>query len=159
MTGELDAAAFAAAGRQARRIGELVEAMAESTVDELGVIALANVKRARGRRRKSGRGERMITLRSSGSGAAETARVHAGGRVAPILAGGSRAHVIRPHAARALTVPGAARGFAAAVRHPGTRPFPFVAIGLEDTRGDLARITDDAGDELAADIAHRIGRR
>jgi hypothetical protein len=156
---ELDATAFHEAERRIRRVDELVEGMAEVAIDDMAAVALANVRRRRGRHRVTGKGERLVRLQSTGSGDGRRARIHAGGRVAHLIAGGTRAHVIRPVAARALAIGGVGRGFAAAVRHPGTRADPFVAKGIEDSRGAVAAITDTAGDELAVDVAHKIGRR
>jgi len=156
---ELDAAAFSEAARRLRAFGDDVEAAAENSVDDMGAAVLVNVRRRRARHRVTGKGERLVTMEARGSGDGRVARVHAGGRIAHLITGGTRAHPIRPVRARALAFVGPARGFAASVRHPGTRPDPFVARGVDDSRDEVATITDTAGDELAAELAHDIGRR
>lgn len=156
---ELDGSAFRDASRRLRDVGDLVDATAGDVVDDFAAAALDNVRRRRARHRVTGKGERMIGIRTVGSGATRVARVHASGKVAAIIAGGSRAHAIRPVAARALQMPGTSRGFAAAVRHPGTQPDPFVAKGIADTRPELESITDAAADELAVAVTRKIGRR
>ena len=50
---------------------------------------------------------------------------------------GTRAHVIRPRFARALRVPG--YGVFASVRHPGTRPNPFIQEAFVAKRLELER--------------------
>lgn len=155
----MDGSAFRDASRRLADVGELVDAAAGDVVDDFAAAALDNVRRRRARHRVTGKGERMIGIRATGSGSGRVARVHAAGKVAAILAGGSRAHVIKPVAGRALQLVGTSRGFAAAVRHPGTRADPFVEKGIDDTRADTESITDAAADELAVDVARKIGRR
>jgi len=160
MTGQLDADAFADAAARLRSVGDkTIGQAAELVVDDMAGAVLANVRRRRGRHRVTGKGERLVTVKATGSGDGRVARVHAGGRIAHLIIGGTRAHPIRPIRARALAFVGPARGFAASVRHPGTRPDPFVARGVDDSRAEVATITDTAGDELAAELAHDIGRR
>lgn len=160
MAGELDGSAFGAAAASLRRVaGDELEAAAETTVDDMAAAVLVNVRRRRARHRVTGKGERLVSVHGHGSGDGRVARVHAGGRVAHLITGGTAAHPIRPHRAHALAFAGPARGLVASVRHPGTRPDPFVARGVDDSQGAIASITDTAGDELAAELAHDIGRR
>lgn len=153
----VDASEFNEAADELGRFGPELGKVAGDTIDDMAGAVLVNVRRRRARHHVTGKGERMITVRASGSGAHREARVHAGGKVARILVGGSRAHVIRPAAGHALRMTGPARGFAAAVRHPGTRPDPFVAEGVDDSRARIDTITDQAGAELVAELAHEIG--
>lgn len=157
MTQDVDTSEFDAAAAFLRDdAARLIDSAAAGTVDDVGSLALVNVRRRRARHHVTGKGERFVTLRTQGAGAHHTATVHAGGQVAPLIAGGTRRHVIRPHGAHALALGGGARGFAASVRHPGTRADPFVHKGITDTRQQAGRITDQTGAELVADLARAV---
>lgn len=152
--GPIDATEVRAAQHGLDRFDDRLGRVAGRSVDVIAADALVNVRRRRARHRVTGRGERMIELRAHGTGTARTATVEAHGYVAAILAGGSRGHVIRARNARALYL--GARGFAASVRHPGTRADPFVAKGLADTRAAIERQTRGAADALAAELADEL---
>lgn len=115
--------------------------------------------------RKTGRMASRISVRISGRGLDTEARVHAGG-VAPIIVHGSKAHDLAPVNSRALAMStsgqagGPLIGFASAVHHPGTRPDPFVARGIEQAQPELQQVIDQAAGALLAELATRIeGRR
>lgn len=153
----IDGAAFAAAARRLEaEAPAAIDRAAERSVDELAELTLAAVRVRRARHRVTGKGERLVGIRATGSGSHRVARVHAAGRVAHLITGGTRAHAIRPHRADALRIRGAARGFAAAVHHPGTRADPFVAEGIADARGDAHRVVDDAARAIVRDLGDEL---
>lgn len=134
---------------------ELAGDAAEPLVDESARAALDAVRSRASRHRRTGRMVRQIRTIAEGDGLRRRAVVRAGGSIAPIIAGGSVAHNIRPARARALQLGGALR-FASSVRHPGTRPDPFVLAGLTDASGQIDRDADAAADRLADRLADRI---
>lgn len=159
MSDEIDTSEFDAAAAGLAGAHELVNRLAGAAVDDMAEAALVNVRRRRAAHRVTGKGERMITLRETGAGANRRAVVHAAGQVAPLIAGGTRRHIIRAAAGHALAFAGPARGFAANVRHPGTRADPFVHRGLEDTRPRVRQITDTTATRLASGLADELGGR
>lgn len=156
MTRDVDATELKHAAAVLEAARPIIDHAGAETVDAIGDLALINVRRRRARHHVTGRGERFITLRTEGSDANHRATVHAAGRIAPLIAGGTRRHVIRPHGAHALRMASGPRPFAANVRHPGTRADPFVHEGITDTRQQVARITDQTGAELVADLARAV---
>ncbi len=116
--------------------------------------AIADNVRARARRhRRSGVMERRISVKVSGTGIRQEVRVHAGGKVAHLVIGGTRPHRI---VAPGRPIPLEGRRFAQSVRHPGTRADPFVALGVADSTADIAAGLEDAGGVLVRDLARRI---
>lgn len=149
----IDATSFRAAESGLERFDEQLAGVAEATLERMADAAAEGVRAARRRHHVTGKGERLVSVRSSGAGTRRTLRVHAGGRVAHLLTGGTRPHPIRALEGRALRLAGSTRPFAAAVRHPGTRADPFVARGVAAARPDIDRLVAGAADELVADLA------
>lgn len=156
----IDGRPFTAAAARIRTLGDQVDQVADDTLEAIGVVVQDNVQRRRARHRVTGKGERLVSVHSTGSGSARQVRVHAGGRVAHLIAGGTAPHRIRPIRGHALALErnGALVGFADVVRHPGTRADPFVAEGIADSSGDVDSITAGAARELVDDLARDIGR-
>jgi hypothetical protein len=158
MTTRLDTSSMTRAAKRLRKVELVLAPVAEATVDDFAAVVLINVRKRRLRHRGTGKGARMVNVRAKGRGLARVARVHASGRVAPIIAGGSRPHMIRVGPGEAIPLYGGSL-FAASVQHPGTRADPFVHKGIRDARAQVQKITDDAARELAADVAHELRRR
>lgn len=156
MTGDVDGAAFARAAKALAKLD--MGPVAASTIDDIATVVQANVRAARRRHRVTGKGERLVSVHATGQGKNRVARVHAGGRVAHLLTGGTAPHVIRPLSGRAIPLAGRPGSFAAAVHHPGTRPDPFVAAGVAASQGEIRAIADAAVDELAHDLTTAIRR-
>ena len=147
--------AAAAAQLDAAEFHDLAGDIIGPQLDELGDVIAANVRTAARRHRRTGAMEGTIRARRSGSGFGELVDVTAGGP-ANMIIGGTRPHEIRPLAGRALPLAGKPGSFASLVHHPGTRPDPFVARGVQASAGDVAATLDRAGaqlvDRLAADL-------
>lgn len=145
---ELDDA-YAAAGADAAE--QLVRA---DTADALEAVRLAA-----SRHHRTGRLERGIQASVTGAGFKAEGTVAATSSDAHFILSGVRAHTIRPLAARALALLGGslgARAFAGSVRHPGSRPDPFVDRGLASARTALDANLDRSAEQLAEDVAARI---
>lgn len=158
MTFEIDTDELDVAIAGLRTLPALVDDVAEPLLDEAAVAALDAVRSRASRHRVSGRMVRQVALEREGDGVDHRVTVRAGGSIAPIVIGGSVAHDIRPVRARALTLQGSIQ-LAAHVRHPGTRPDPFVERGLDDATAVIDRDVDVAADRLADRLADRIDRR
>ncbi len=156
-----DAREYQQAARALRAAPELGDAMLEASERRIVKAVEANVVTAARRCKRSGRLERSITSSVKGRGAKTVGRVTATAPHAHLVAGGTRRHRIAAVHERALTVKrgGSAVGFADSVQHPGTRPRPFFAEGVEASDADIARILDDAGDDLLDDLTQSIRRR
>lgn len=153
----IDTSDLSAAAHELRDFGREAGAVLEVTTDAEGEL-VADAVRARARRHTaSGRMARQVSAKSSGRGAHRRVTVHAAGRVAHLITGGTRAHPIRPLRADALRMAGVGRGFAEAVRHPGTRADPFVDRGLDDSRPELARLDGLAADKINRELANDVG--
>ena len=129
--------------RRVRELDDAAEAGAEHVRDA--------VARRAGRHRASGRMARQVKVIARADGLA----VHASGRVAHLITGGTAPHTIRSHG-RALelrSAGGGLRGFAEVVHHPGTRADPFVARGLEDALPDVDRELEHAGDRILLSLS------
>ncbi|HET7031110.1 MAG TPA: hypothetical protein VFI34_11410 [Candidatus Limnocylindrales bacterium] len=150
MTDEFDRAASFLEGREFGELaGDSLAGAERQIVDDV-----AERVRGRARRhRKSGQMERRIRVKVSGEGEAQTAQVHAGGKVAHLIAGGTRAHAI---VAKAKPLPWGPRSFAESVHHPRTRPDPFFAAAVDDSTPDIAAALDDAGADLVRQLATRL---
>ena len=160
----IDARDFKAAADALERqaFGELAGDVLGPTLTDAGDLVTSAVKARARRHRRSGRLEAQISSTTVGDGLDTRIRVRAGGRIAPIIVGGSRPHEIRAVRSRALRMlaPGGRLiGFARAIRHPGTRPDPFVAEGIADARGDISAEVDRAGDRLVSELAGSMTRR
>lgn len=144
---DLERAGDALAGRS----DDVLGAVAEAAIGEMAVALQASVRQAASRHRRTGELDRRIRLVDDHpAGISSSAELRVIGRVAPIIIGGSRSHVIGPRRAGALAFAGPPHGFASRVNHPGTRPDPFFARGVTQARADIDRITDASAD-LAAD--------
>lgn len=133
----------------------------ETAIRRSTAVIQGNVKAKARRHRKTGRLERNVSVRQTGDGLDFEARVHAGGRVAHLITGGTSPHEIAPVRSKAIamTTGGALVGFAASVRHPGTRPDPFVAAGVDASRRDVQTIVNRSAQELARELTKRMTRR
>lgn len=65
---------------------------------------------------------------------------------------GTAAHTIVAKRMKALSWPGA-RHPIKSVRHPGTKPNPFMERGLDRSRGEIEALAEEAGYELFTRIA------
>lgn len=92
-----------------------------------------------------------------------TGRVESGGNLglvgtnlhyAPYVHEGTRAHTIKPRNARLLSfkTSGGAQVYARMVRHPGTKPQPFLKEALRDGRGDVNQLMKQSGLRLFEEI-------
>lgn len=134
----------------------------EKAIDASGSTVQEHVRRAASSHRKTGRLERFVNRKTAGRGLEATASVHASGRVAHLITGGTAPHEISPIASRAIamaTASGELVGFAGSVHHPGTRADPFVTRGVADAAGDVARIVDAAGTAIVRDLARSITKK
>lgn len=149
------------AARALRDVPDLGDAALEHAERRIVAAVEANVRAAARRSRRSGRLDRSITSQVKGSGATAVGRVIAGAPHAHLVAGGTRPHRIAAVRSRALPIRrgGSAVGFADSVKHPGTRPRPFFAEGVEASATDIARILESAGDAILDDLQHSIRRR
>jgi hypothetical protein len=111
--------------------------------------------------RRTGKLERFVSVTGGGTGLETELRVHAGGRVAHLITGGTVPHDISAVRSRALPIAGVggAVGFAATVHHPGSRADPFVARGVAASEREVSQITDRATRELAHDLAESMTGR
>lgn len=129
-------------------------AMARAQDDSAEAVLGAVRPRAR-RHRKSGEMERRLSIRARGDGFARQTQVHAGGKVAHLVIGGTAPHLIRARG-HALAIGDPPRAFAASVHHPGTHPDPFFAAGVADATGDVSNALDDAGGTIVRELARRL---
>lgn len=155
MTTDIDATDFRVAAAALEHFDDHVDDVADPVVDGIGDTVLEHVRQARRRHHRTGKGERFVTLQAKGAGVHRVVRVHAGGRVAHLLTGGTRPHTIRArtHALPIAPHGGQAVAFAASVRHPGTKADPFVARGVAAASADIDRLAAAGADELARDLA------
>lgn len=158
MTLTCDASDLETAAAGLARLDDVLDPLAADVVAELADVVQASVRDAARRHRRTGRLERNIRqVERVDAGMASRVTVAATGLAAPIIVGGSAAHVIAPARSHALTLYGAgpASGFASRVRHPGTAPDPFYSRGLAAARSDLDRVID-RGAQRAADQLARV---
>lgn len=151
----IDATDFNAAAQALDDKG--LDELAEKTVKH-ALRQSANVVRDKVRtraRRHSATLARNVHTTWKGAGMAFQLRVKAEGRLAHLIAGGARPHLIDPH--RPMPV-GGATGFAEVVRHPGFRGDPFVHLGIRDAVPAIQAIVDAAGQQMAADLAAAMKR-
>jgi hypothetical protein len=161
VTFDVDARSVAGAGDAIRAL-DPGPAMA-GAVDAVGADA-ERAARARARRhRESGRLEAQLRAEVEGQGIAHTLTMRAGGPIAPIIIGGSVAHIIKPVHRRALAsvshAAGGLRHLAGIVHHPGTRPDPFVADAMDEAEAGAGRHLDEAGDRITGELVDSIQRR
>jgi len=136
---------------------QLAARLARASIDKPRVMAkvVTNLERLAKRRAPVKRG----TLRRS-----ITHRVEAGGDrgivgtnldYAKPVHEGSKPHIIRPKAAKMLRfqTAGGAVVYTKMVRHPGTRPNPFLKNAMQDGRGDTQRYLREAGLKMFSEIA------
>jgi hypothetical protein len=131
-------------------------------IEASGTAVQEHVRRAASAHRRTGKLEKFVGRKVAGRGLATTVDVHASGRVAHLITGGTAAHDISPIAARAISMTaagGALVGFAGSVHHPGTKADPFVARGVADAAADVARIVDAAGTAIVRDLARAMTSR
>jgi hypothetical protein len=116
--------------------------------------------RARARpHRRSGHMSDAVTMRVTGRGMDVQAKVHAGGPVAHLIAGGVRAHDIEPGKSMPIhSRTGTVTAFATAVHHPGFPADPFFHHGVRDALPEVNKIVDAAIDQLAHDLVKLMER-
>lgn len=154
--GELARGSRSVAASSGRRIGD---ALADD-LDASGLAVQDAVRRRAGRHSRTGRMARYVNVRGTGAGGTRQVRVHASGRVAHLIVGGTRPHVIRPIRRQALAIRPdglAIVAFAADVRVRGVRPDPFVALGAQDARGDLAQLDATALARITHELSTELG--
>jgi hypothetical protein len=154
----VDTRAFALAAKSLKRFPGRADATLEATLDEIGTIVQTNVRAKARRHRQTGRLERYVKLKATGKGAKRVVRVHAAGRVAHLITGGTRPHLIPklngPDRILAfVSGAGLTQTFAAEVRHPGTRADPFVAAGIDASRPAIRALARTKTRKLATDLA------
>lgn len=152
---------YAQAARALRGAGELAEPHLETAERRIGEAIAGNVRQAARRTRASGRLDRSITSTTKGDGSRAVTRVTAAAPHAHLVAGGTRPHTIRAIRSRALPVKRGSTvvGFAESVRHPGTRPRPFFAEGVDASEADITRVMADTGDAILDDLTLSMRRR
>lgn len=187
---EIDGSAFARAA-DALEQAEFRK-LADQTVGAV-LVRGANAVRRRVRaqaasHRRTGKMAGRIQYSKTGFGLDTIVKVRAGGPVAHLVEGGTRAHEIRAGkgsgqlggAGQALTIRGAGsvnsrwsgggskavRGAGAdvlavrnVVRHPGTRAEPFFARGVADARDEVQQLVDAGAATMANNLAFRMSRK
>lgn len=140
----------------AAHLEDVLDPITETALEDMADAGQASVRAQARRHRRTGRLDRNIRLvDQGGAGLAHHVTVKATGMAAPIIVKGSRPHAIRPLAggARALWIGEGAGRLVARVQHPGTRPDPFVARGLELARDEVADVIDHAGARAVSQLA------
>lgn len=151
MSGDLDSAAAAL-----RHLDPVIGTVAAATTLDMGRAAEARIRARARRHRRTGGMDRRLRLTTTGHGIGQRVTVHAGGKVAHLIVGGTRRHRITAHG-RPLPIGGAGvRRFAESVQHPGTRPDPFVARGYADARGEIRSELAGAAQDLARAAARAV---
>lgn len=148
------------AARAFRAAPAMAEAELETAERRIAELVETNV-RARARSvRRSGKLDRSIRTTVKGHGAEAVVTVRAGAPHAHLVAGGTRPHRIAAVHREAIVIrEGGRTRFASGARHPGTRPRPFFAQGLDASASDIDRILADTGDAILDDITTSIRRR
>lgn len=162
MTAEVDAREIAAAARAIREGSKGAGKHLEQAGRDTGAVMVANIRAASRRSRRTGRTERQVTATTTGDGDRAVTKVNAGGPVAHLIIGGTSPHTIRPvhgHALPIRSAGGAVRGFAEVVRHPGQRPRPFFAEGVDASLNDEDRNLAAAGEAVLNDVRTAMRRR
>jgi bacteriophage HK97-gp10 putative tail-component len=157
----IDATELRAAAKALRALDEAAAPALEKAERAIGPVVADNVRIAARRHRRTGALERSITVQVRGKGAATQVSVHAGGASAHLVAGGVKRHRIRalPGHALAFERAGSVTSFAAAVEHPGFKAHPFFAEGVEASAAQIDKITAQALDATAGELATRMRRR
>lgn len=146
---EIDGAAFTAAAAQLRaRFPELADELVDAAWRRASAAVLEDVRAAAGRH--GSRVAREIQARATGQGTSIEIRIGPRGPLTHLIVGGVRPHPI--DAVRPMPI-GGVHGFASRVRHPGVRADPFVERGIDQAMPAVAAIIDDAGAELAGELA------
>jgi hypothetical protein len=150
-----------AAAKALRQFADAAAPALEKAERGIGPVVADHVKAAARRHRKTGALERSITVQVRGRGARTEVSVHAGGASAHLVAGGVQRHQIRAMPGHALRFEraGGVLSFAAAVDHPGFAADPFFAEGVEASAAQIDKITAQAGDAIAGELATRMRRR
>lgn len=164
----IDAAAFDAA---AQAFGPDFDAAAAQMITDAmqrgaEVIQRAVVKQAK-RHKRSGRLERQIKITApTGVGFGQEIIVKSGGSVAPIIAGGARAHMIpragiKSHRPMPISRGRVWRviGFAEHVQHPRVAGDPYFSRGVRNARLAVNNVFKAALNKLAAHQADVIAGR
>ena len=142
----LDAAAFDA----------LADQVAAPAMVDLGRAIQGNIRQAAEPHRRTGAMAAAVVAQAHPAGIRTLVDVTAG-PPANLVVGGTRPHEIRPLHRHALQLGEGAASFASRVRHPGTRPDPFVARGIAASEPDVTKTLDRAGAELVGRMAHELG--
>lgn len=157
----IDAHEITAAAAALRTLPEVADVELERAERRIGAVVADNVRAAARRHRRSGRLEAGIGVKVTGKGAAARVEVSSSAPESNLLAGGTRPHTIRPIRSHALAIrpQGTIVGFAARVEHPGTRPAPFFADGVDASAKEISKIAAEANGAIAGELVDRIRRR
>lgn len=143
------------AALEARAIVDVTAPAMAAAQLEAGIAIHAEVRRRAARHSRSGYMARRVTMHVDGRGFRQTVDIHAGGKVAHLVIGGTDAHAIRAHGRALPLIPFGTSpiGFARSVRHPGTRPDPFVAAGVAASSSEVQRALAGAGASIVKTLA------
>ena len=130
-----------------RAAGDELDQVLDQAIDRIAPVAQAAIRRRAPR--ATGKLARYVSIIHEG----DRTIVHASGRIAHLITGGTAPHAIVAHGHALELQGGGVVRFADSVRHPGTAPNPFVARGLDDARSDIDRIIDGAADDALDVIA------
>lgn len=157
----IDASEIKAAAAALRAFDDVAGPELEAAEHRAGDAIADRIRAQASRHVRTGRMVKRITVKATGHGAATQVRIHAGGPVAHLIAGGVAPHTIRPVRSHALAIHrgGSIVGFAEAVQHRGIRADPFFADGVDDAQAELDSITAKAADGIAGELATRVRRR
>lgn len=161
----IDTTAFADAGDALARarLERIAGPHVERAVDDASGITLTRIRMRASRHRRTGRMLSQIRVRRTGDGFRTQARIRSGGKVAKMINRGTAPHDLAPVNAKALAIQGPGGsliGFAAHVRHPGTRADPFFRKGRRDARGAVKDRAQRAVEAIARDMAQAMeGKR
>lgn len=158
-----------ALGRAAQALGPGFRAIAGKTVEKtLGKAGSAVSKKARAEARrhtKTGRSKLPERVRSTRRGRLldTVVKVRAGGPIAHLVIGGTKAHEIQAGAADALAIHATSRGgaiettgFASHVSHPGATGDGFFARGVDEAEPEMRAYLQLATDQMAQELARKI---
>ena len=157
----IDAADFSAAALAFGSDWNLQAALEiERAIGDSGqVVKRAVIKRAK-RHRKSGRLEKKIWFKQFGAGWDTIAKVHSGGPVAHLIAGGVGRHRIPMHSVVRPSMPlyegGRIQGYARGANHPGFRKDPYFHVGAMNSRLAINAILKASAKRLATNLAEVI---
>lgn len=146
---DVDELTAAANALEAAGSGEIVDATLEDLARKVGDVVRDSIRKSAGRHGLAS----SVVVHTSGRGAGIRVLVAAEGRLVHLIVGGTRPHEIRAIGDHALAIGSGPTPFVHSVRHPGTRPDPFVARGVELAAPAIASIMQSAAGDLAGALA------